>query len=134
MIVIRRAEGTAIADAVTKAFAKLADYELTGLTPKEICRLYSLAKNAGLMDLLYMKDERPLTLKELQILYGKAVWTCNPDNRFNGEYGCVCKRPVSTYESERFYIFTSSSHKMLEFAEYNKSWIAYCRKPEERTT
>lgn len=127
---IRRAEGTAIADAVTKAFAKLADYELTGLTPKEICRLYRLAKNAGLMDLLYMKDERPLTLKELRILCGYQVWTCDPDNRFKGEYGRVSQKPLFDFEPECVHILTSS-YKVLEFAEYNKSWIAYCRKPEE---
>ena len=66
----------------------------------------------------------PLTLEQLLEMDGKPVWICVPD----GSYGAWA---LVDFEYE---LCRTAKGGLAIFDTYRKTWLAYCRKPEEGTT
>lgn len=66
-------------------------------------------------------DNPPLTLEELREMDGEPVWVTSPDNRFEPCWMLVMIRRD----------FVMANWRVCDFNAYGKTWLAYCRKPEE---
>ena len=98
--------------------ARLAAYEDTGLTPKEI------------MDLI-PPPNGPLTLEELREMNGEPVWISYL-NSAKGKYHIVRafgKNSIIFEEYDKEF----GPYKSLFLGFYGKNWLSYRRKPEEGT-
>lgn len=106
---------------------RLASYEDTNLTPKEIMGLCSMDRRAKIADLLRMEENKPLALEQLREMCGEPVWAMLrlPTNGIKGGWALVDTRNGYAAAQQRW------TNRTLWYDEYGKTWVAYRRKPEE---
>lgn len=106
---------------IRKTIDRLAAYEDTGLTPEEIMGLCSMDRRAKMAELLWMEENKPLALDDLQKMDGTPVWITKMDGS-----GGVWMLVDAEYKLCR-----EAHGEMAVFENCGKTWLAYRYKPEE---
>lgn len=79
----------------------------------------------------YEGENKPLTLEELREMDGEPVWICNlePNREYLNEWHQF------SYEHNEFlafFAFGNECEEIFRTSNYNKTWLAYRRKPEAK--